>query len=63
MTNKIQINLRLNQETIDRLRAEAEKQKRSMNNMLEVIIEEYLENRQAKNNTVSEKDGFNVTMG
>ncbi len=54
MTNKIQINLRLNQETIDRLRAEAEKQKRSMNNMLEVIIEEYLESRQAKNNTVSE---------
>ena len=41
MTEKIQVNLRLQQETLNRLKAEAEKQKRSMNNMLEVIIEEY----------------------
>lgn len=42
MTEKIQINLRLRQEMIDRLKKEAEKQRRSVNNLLEVIIDEYL---------------------
>ncbi|MBE6762654.1 MAG: Arc family DNA-binding protein [Ruminococcaceae bacterium] len=42
MTNKIQIALRLPQEVIDKLKAEADKQKRSVNNLLEVIIDEYL---------------------
>lgn len=43
MTNKIQINLRLQPEMIEELKKEAEKQKRSVNNLLEVIISEYLE--------------------
>ncbi len=42
MTDKIQVNLRLPQEVIDKLKTEAEKQKRSVNNLLEVIIDEYL---------------------
>lgn len=42
MTNKIQINLRLKAEVIKDLKKEAELQKRSVNNLLEVIIEEYL---------------------
>lgn len=45
MTNKIQIALRLPQEVIDKLKAEAEKQKRSVNNLLEVIIDEYLKKK------------------
>jgi len=43
MTNKIQVNLRLQPEVIEKLKIEAEKQKRSVNNLLEVIIDEYLE--------------------
>ncbi len=42
MTEKIQINLRLPEEVIKQLKAEAEKQKRSVHNLLEVIIDEYL---------------------
>lgn len=42
MTNKIQINLRLQPEIIEQLKKEAEKQKKSVNNLLEVIIEEFL---------------------
>jgi hypothetical protein len=42
MTNKVQINLRLQPEIIEKLKAEAEKQKRSVNNLLEVIIDEFL---------------------
>ena len=42
MTEKIQVNLRLPENVIKQLKAEAEKQKRSVNNLLEVIIDEYL---------------------
>ena len=42
LTDKIQVNLRLHEEVIKELKAEAEKQKRSVNNLLEVIIDEYL---------------------
>ena len=42
MTEKIQINLRLPEDVIKKLKAEAEKQKRSVNNLLEVIIDDYL---------------------
>ena len=45
MTDKIQVTLRLREETIKELKAEAEKQKRSVNNLLEVIIDEYLKKR------------------
>lgn len=43
MTDKIEVKLRVTQETKNKLQKEAEKQKRSVNNLLEVIIEEYLE--------------------
>ncbi len=43
MTSKIQINLRVPQEVVDRLKAEAEKQHRSVNNLIEVIIDAYFQ--------------------
>lgn len=45
MTKKIQVNLRLPKEVIEELKVEAEKQKRSINNLIEVIIDEYLQNK------------------
>lgn len=42
MTDKIQVNLRLPEAVVKQLKEEAEKQKRSVNNLLEVIIDEYL---------------------
>jgi len=43
LTDKIQLCLRLPEEKISELKEEAKKQKRSVNNLLEVIIDEYLE--------------------
>ena len=43
MTDKIQVNLRLPEKVIEELKKEAKKQKRSLNNLLEVIIDEYLQ--------------------
>lgn len=43
MTEKVDVRLRLPQELKDKLQKEAEKQKRSVNNLLEIIIEDYLE--------------------
>lgn len=43
MLNRKQVNLRLPQETIDKLKEKAEEQKRSLNNLLEIIIDEYLQ--------------------
>jgi predicted HicB family RNase H-like nuclease len=45
MTDKIQVNLRLPEEVIQQLKKEAEKQKRSVNNLLEVIIDQYLKSQ------------------
>ena len=45
--DKIQVSLRLPEEVIVELKAEAEKQKRSVNNLLEVIIDEYLKNKKS----------------
>lgn len=47
MTDKIQVNLRLPKDVIEKLKTEAQKQKRSVNNLLEVIIDEYI-NRKEK---------------
>lgn len=47
MTSKIQVNLRLPKDVISQLKKEAEKQKRSVNNLLEVIIDEYLQKQKA----------------
>lgn len=49
MTDKIQVNLRLPEEVIRKLKEEAERQKRSMNNLLEVIIDEYLNKQNTSN--------------
>lgn len=47
MREKIQVNLRLPEEVILQIKEEAKRQKRSMNNLLEVIIEEYLKKQQS----------------
>lgn len=47
MTDKIQVNLRLPEEVIKQLKEEAKKQKRSLNNLLEVIIDEYLQKQKS----------------
>ncbi len=47
MTDKIQVNLRLPEDVIQQLKEEATKQKRSVNNLLEVIIDEYLQKQQS----------------
>ncbi len=48
MTEKTQVNLRLPKEVIEQLKADAERQKRSLNNLLEVIIDEYLNSNKDK---------------
>lgn len=48
MTDKIQVNLRLPEAVIAQLKAEAEKQKRSVNNLLEVIIDDYLKKSESE---------------
>lgn len=52
MTKKIQVNVRLHKEVIDQLKEEAKKQNRSLNNLLEIMIDEYLE--KLKSNSDSE---------
>lgn len=42
MTDKIQINLRLPEETIKRLKIEAQEKSRSLNNFLEVMVNKQL---------------------
>ncbi|MGN1112976.1 MAG: Arc family DNA-binding protein [Acutalibacteraceae bacterium] len=48
MTDKIQVNLRLPEAVIQQLKEEAKKQKRSVNNLLEVIIDEYLKKQKSE---------------
>ncbi len=42
MTNKIQINLRLDEETLKQLDEKAKEENRARNNLIEYIIKEYL---------------------
>lgn len=46
MTDKVQIGLRVKEETAEKLRKQAEKEHRSVNNLIEVIIEKYLKDNQ-----------------
>ena len=48
MTEKVQVSLRLHEDVIQQLKKEAERQKRSVNNLLEVIIDEYLQKQKAQ---------------
>lgn len=43
LTNKIEVKLRVKKEMAERLKAQAEKEGRSTNNLLEKIIKEYLD--------------------
>lgn len=42
MTNKVQIGLRVNEELRNKLIEQAEKENRSVNNLIETILENYL---------------------
>ncbi len=44
MTEKEQVKLRLDTDLRNKLKEQADKEKRSVNNMIEVMIEEYLKN-------------------
>ena len=46
MAKKIQIGLRVTEEVSEKLRKQAEKEQRSVNNLIEVIINKYLEENQ-----------------
>lgn len=48
MTNKIQINLRLEENALKELDKKAKKESRARNNLIEHIIKEYLEKEKAK---------------
>lgn len=48
LTDKKQINLRLKENKIKELKEQAEKENRSVNNMIEVMIDEYLRNGKNK---------------
>lgn len=45
MAIKIQINLRLPPDLLEELKNQADKEKRSTNNMIEIAIEEYIQKR------------------
>jgi predicted DNA-binding protein len=46
MAYKRQLNIRIAQDTKDKLQAIADKEKRKLNDLARVIIEEYLENKE-----------------
>ena len=48
MTVKVQIGLRVKEETRDKLIKQAEKENRSVNNLIETIIEKYLKDKEEK---------------
>ena len=48
MTDKKQVNLRLPADVIQMLKEEAKKQKRTVNNLLELIVDEYLKEHSNK---------------
>lgn len=49
MTYKVQIGLRVSEETRSKLIEQAEKENRSVNNLIETIIEKYLKEKQTEN--------------
>ena len=57
MTKKIQVNLRLYEEVLEELRVEAAKQKRSVNNLLEVVVDEYLKQVRMNNSLAPSDEG------
>lgn len=46
MSDTTQFHLRLSNEILEQLKEEAKKQKRSVNNLIGIIIEEYLQEKQ-----------------
>lgn len=51
-TNKIQTGLRLNETVYDKLKVVAERETRSMNNLIEYIVQQYLDNYEEANGSI-----------
>ncbi len=51
-TNKIQTGLRLGEATYDKLRVLSTREARSLNNLIEYVLQRYLEDYEAKNGTI-----------
>ena len=48
MTNKVQIGLRVTPEVAEKLKKHAEKEHRAVNNLIEVIIDEWLKQKETQ---------------
>lgn len=52
-TDKIQTGLRLNKPTYDKVKALSKKEKRSLNNVMEYIVEDYIATYEEKNGSLT----------
>ena len=52
-TNRIQTGLRINEQLYEKMRTLAEKDQRSLNNLIEVILQKYIEEYEEKNGTIT----------
>lgn len=51
-TNKIQTGLRLNESTYNKAKVLSDKEKRSLNNLIEYVLEAYIKDYEAKNGEI-----------
>lgn len=51
-TNKIQTGLRLNETSYDKLRVISSREARSLNNLIEYVLQKYLEEYETENGTI-----------
>ena len=51
-TNKIQTGLRLNETAYDKLRILSSREARSLNNLIEYVLQKYLDEYEAKNGAI-----------
>lgn len=52
-TNRIQTGLRINEQIYEKMRALAAKDQRSLNNLIEVVLQKYIEEYEAKNGSIT----------
>lgn len=55
-TNKVQTGLRLNEVLYEKVRAIAAREQRSLNNLVEYVMQKYVEDYERKNGTVQTLD-------
>lgn len=52
-TNKVQTGLRLNEALYDKIRSISSMEKRSLNNLIEFVLQKYVEDYEKKNGPIS----------